>query len=206
MSFPIQTFNVFPTLGIKIGFTTTVPDSLVFGYRRKELSLIPIGTTKGAQDTEPKRHYPSVIGIFSTDFTPKTPSDTKFGLTQFFATGTAAETLADEDGLRGEFRGFARDAVGEFKDATRAQQATVLSVVECFTRVADGKLDLVWDNANALKLFTDAKVYNAIKTTAASDKQKARGYYVSAITTIDIDPPDRSGRLEGHRVYVCGLV
>ena len=206
-------FGTSTTLGIKIGFTTTVPDSFVLGYRRKELSLIPIGTTIVlAEDgkTEIKqRSYPSVIGVFSSDYSAKTPVDSGFGVAQFFATGTAAESLADSAPLQSEFRKFAIDAVAEFKDATRAQQATALSLLDCFTSMPDAKLDAALDNAKDLDLYGDRagdpKTYKAIKTTAASDKQKARAQYVAVMSTVDTGDKDRSGRLEGHRVYVCGL-
>jgi hypothetical protein len=199
-------FGTSTTFGIKVGFTTTLPDSFVFGYRRKELSLIPLGTTTKAGVTDVKeRHYPSVIGVFASDSDVKTPSDTTLGLTQFFATGTAAESLAANQALKNEFQGFAVDAVADFKNNSRAQQRIVLDLVECFSNMPDAKLDAALDNAKELDVLYAASNYTTIKNTAASDKQKARGQYVTVMTTIDAGSPERTGRLAGHQVYVCEL-
>jgi hypothetical protein len=201
-------FGTQTTLGIKIGFTTTYPDSFVFGYKRKEASLIPLGHFTDTSSGKPveKHAYPSVIGVFTTDVAAKTTSDSTFGLAQFFATGAAAEALASDADLKNQFKQFARDALVELKETTRLQQETALGVVKCFTRVADGKVVPVLDNANALKLFVLDSDYNDIKTTAASNMHKARADYVSAMSVIKADSQDRGGRLEGHRVYVCGLL
>lgn len=40
---------------------------------------------------------------------------------------------------------------------------------------------------------------------AAGDLRKARADYVSAMAVTNVDPPDRTRRLRGHQVYVCGL-
>ncbi|MBE0612378.1 MAG: hypothetical protein IH604_01800, partial [Burkholderiales bacterium] len=68
------------------------------------------------------------------------------------------------------------------------------------------KLDPVLDNANELDLYGGKDVYAAIKKTAATDKQAARAQYLTVMTNVNVDPPDRTGRLEGHRVYVCDLL
>ena len=39
-------FGTTTTTGMKVGFTTYVPDSFVFGFRRKEYSFIPLGTER----------------------------------------------------------------------------------------------------------------------------------------------------------------
>ena len=57
-------FGTETTVGIKIGFTTQVPDSFTFGYKRKEYSLIPLGSNGPANAATTEHFYPSVIGVF----------------------------------------------------------------------------------------------------------------------------------------------
>ncbi len=200
-------FGTSTTLGIKIGFTTTLPDSFTFGYRRKEASLIPLGHITDSSSGTPvvKHAYPSVIGVFTTDTKAKTPSDSSFGLSQFFATGTAAEALAADTGLQRQFKQFAKDAVGEFKDAERDQQKIVLSLLTCFTRLDNAHVHKVLQNAEDMRLFPP-NAFNVINAMAAKDKQTARFQYTTVMTNIVVDPPERTFFMEGHRVFVCGLL
>lgn len=197
-------FGTATTFGVKFGFSVSTPPDFILGYRRKELSVIPIGTTKVGDKEE--HHYPSVIGVFSSDTKAKTRDDSSLGLTQFFATGTAANALVDNaSGLKASFQGFATDAVGALKDNIRLQQETVIGVVKCFTGISDANIVPVANNANQLKLFLFPSDYNDIKAAAATP-QKARAVYVSAMSLVKADTPGRLGLLEGHRVYVCGLL
>jgi hypothetical protein len=196
-------FGTATTLGIKIGFTASTPD-FILGYRRKEMSVIPIGTTdpNGAKT----HHYPSVIGVFSNDVQAKTRDNSSLGLTQFFATGTAANALVDNaEGLKASFQGFAKDAVGALKENIRVQQETVLDILQCFADVPDAKIMVVADAAKRLDLFPYASDYDEMKAAAAKDPQKARSIYVASLSHINADAPDRQGKLEGHFAHVCSL-
>jgi hypothetical protein len=193
-------FGTTTTLGIKLGFTANVPDSFIFGYRRKEASLIPTGMR-----ADQTRTYPSVIGVFASDTEAKTQGDAKFGLTQFFATGTSAEALARDPSLGTEFKRFATDAVEVFKDNDRAQQKIALGLVECFTKIPDAKVDAAVEHAKKLELLFDEKTYADIKKNLSTDNRRARWEYVAAVTTIDGGSTERTGRLAGHREFVCDL-
>ena len=88
-------FGTGTTLGFRVGFGPEgVPDSMVLGYRRKEISVIPLGITR-ATDTEPeKAHYPSVVASIDTTVRASTADSTGLKTKQFFATGQAADALA----------------------------------------------------------------------------------------------------------------
>ncbi len=193
-------FGTATTLGIKIGFTASTPPDFILGYRRKELSVIPIGTTM--ENGKEEHHYPSVIGVFSNDVQAGGRDSSTLGLTQFFATGTAAIALTDVPGMKSSFQGFGTDAVDAFKDASRSQQRLLLSLMYCVTKVEDAKFGAVLKNVDELGLISNVA---AIKTVAATNMRAARADYVKAISVVNVDPPERTGRLEGHAVYVCGL-
>ena len=93
-------FGTSTTVGFKAGFDTgtAVPDSLLFGYRRKEFSFIPLGTTTDASGTH-DTYASALASVDSNTTTLGTGSVTGaagVGLThsQFIATGLAADTLA----------------------------------------------------------------------------------------------------------------
>ena len=106
------------TVGLKVGSAETgpVPDSLLFGYRRKEISVIPLGEERRSDGTV-KAIYPLVLA--SVDMNTKTTDPTETGITlkQFFATGQAADGLAKNNqpyprafNIKAEEAAFAADA------------------------------------------------------------------------------------------------
>ena len=105
-------FGTSTTTGFKIGFgeASPIPDSFLFGFRRKEASLIPLATP--GQGTEAKDVYASVLGSYDSGMTATGNVDQpKFRMKQFFATGQAAEALARRAEVRGVFTGAARDSL-----------------------------------------------------------------------------------------------
>ena len=106
-------FGTSTTTGFKIGFgeASPIPDSFLFGFRRKEASLIPLNKEGGGQPDV----YASVLGSYDSGMTAAGGAGgTDFRMKQFFATGQAAEALA----RRGEVRGvFAAAASDSLKDA-----------------------------------------------------------------------------------------
>lgn len=100
------------TTGLKVGFTTGLPDSFVFGFKRKEFSYIPLATV----GTGDKAHdvYPSVLASIDTAASASldgTVKDTKLMNSQFFATGKAAALLAASSTIRSSFKALAAEAV-----------------------------------------------------------------------------------------------
>ena len=111
-------FGTTTTIGLKVGFDPTAgtPDSLVFGFKRKELSVIPLGTDGG------KLHYPSVLASIDTTVGATTLQDTGLTISQYFATGQAANVLAGSNGtVRQSFQLVTANAVTA--TLTTAQQA-----------------------------------------------------------------------------------
>ena len=105
-------FGTTTTLGLKAGFSGDgYPDSLTFGYKRKEFSFIPLAsmTTNGVKTDV----YPAVLASIDTTITATSPKDTGLTSKQFFATGQAAETLARNPAVSGAFKKIAdRAATG----------------------------------------------------------------------------------------------
>ena len=88
-------FGTSTSTGLKVGFSGNIPDSFVFGYKRKEFSLIPLGTTVNGELYED--FYPSVIASIDTSASAGEGTDGKEATlknNQFFATGSAAINLA----------------------------------------------------------------------------------------------------------------
>ena len=99
-------FGTGTAVGLKVTFTANAPESISLGYKRKEFSYIPIIETP-AGDV-----YGSVLA--SIDLNVNTPSltNTALGVSQFFATGVAAEQLArDNAEIRRAFQKEAEQAV-----------------------------------------------------------------------------------------------
>lgn len=83
------------TVGLKVGFsgeTGAAPDSLLFGYRRKEISVIPLGE-ENLPDGKVRAVYPSVFASVDMNTTTSDPGKTGITSKQFFATGQAADQL-----------------------------------------------------------------------------------------------------------------
>jgi len=92
-------FGTTTTTGMKVGFTTSLPDSIVFGFKRKEYSFIPLGigeeiiTRDGVTVAEKFDIYPAVIASIDTAAASQTNAPELTNV-QFFATGFAALELA----------------------------------------------------------------------------------------------------------------
>jgi hypothetical protein len=104
-------------IGLKLAFAGQLPESISFGYKRKELSLIPLikaidgcpvvegleaettGTTETTETeaTSGEETYASVLASIDMRVKTRTPTDTALPLSQFFATGIAAEQLAGKN-------------------------------------------------------------------------------------------------------------
>jgi hypothetical protein len=134
-------FGTTTTTGLKVGFTTGLPDSLTFGFKRKEFSYIPLGSVgKGdaAHDV-----YPSILASIDTEANAGNREETSLNNAQFFATGRAARLLASNDAVRTAFRKEAAKAlksrqlarVQDFKKASAENAKLVDDIVESFDRL-----------------------------------------------------------------------
>ncbi|HXC57449.1 MAG TPA: hypothetical protein VNU97_19275 [Rhizomicrobium sp.] len=115
-------FGTSTSVGLKVGFDApaSVPDSFLFGYRRKEFSFIPLGTVTDAAG--PHDTYASALA--SVDSNTSTSGGGVTGLggvglthSQFIATGLAADTLATNSRVRSAF--------GQLAEASLAPSVTV---------------------------------------------------------------------------------
>ena len=143
-------FGTSTTTGIKLGFTTNVPDSFVFGYKRKEFSFIPLGNTKDTSVGTDRviDIYPSVLATIDTGTSVKTQTDTSFKTHQYFATGEAAVELSKDPDLKNQIKKEAKDAFEAYESALTEQQSEALIILRCFTKIKEEQLPDVWADAN----------------------------------------------------------
>ena len=138
----LMIFGTSTTVGLKVGFGTTgAPDSFLFGYRRKEASVIPLGTTSvtvqepDGPKTKTTAVYPSVLASIDMNTYGRTAPETGLTTKQFFATGQAASALATNPTVAAAFAAKAEAAVlASLSDDER--RAVVAKVDERF-RTAD---------------------------------------------------------------------
>jgi hypothetical protein len=100
-------------VGLKLGFgagTAPVPSSIKFGYNREEASVIPL---RSDIPTEQHRdRYAPVLASMDMNLGGTTSqASTNLGITQFFATGSAARNLAARDEFRRYFQFQAKEAI-----------------------------------------------------------------------------------------------
>jgi hypothetical protein len=170
-------FGTSTTTGLKIGTTNNIPDSFIFGYKRKEFSYIPLGhmTNEAGQTVDV---YPSVIASIDTtgelqNATDIGKSSPKLATSQFFATGAAAEKLAFS--LRDAFAARAETAIG--------QEAHAGAIVRCYVALSPEQKLAVWNDADYKKLFHETKEDKGEILTALIDK------YNKATANNSIDYP-----------------
>lgn len=124
----IMFFGTGTNFGLKATFSTQAP-AFSLGYKRQEFSLIPIGTKTTGATLAPKKAreeadavaprpvdgsedvYLSVLAAFDLNVANKTFQGTGVGVSQFFATGDAAETLAMRPDIQAVFDKEAENAL-----------------------------------------------------------------------------------------------
>jgi hypothetical protein len=99
----VAVFGTSSNFGLKVGYDASGATSVSLGYKRRELSVIPLQREEGRKPDTPDS-YASVLGSIDIDTTIANPTDTKSELGQFFATGRAAEQLAAQSRVRTAFR------------------------------------------------------------------------------------------------------
>jgi len=208
---PVMFFGTGTTIGMRIGFAVNspVPDSFVFGFRRKEASVIPVDKEGGVEK------FPSVLATL--DNSSEAPavgaavpaggaaSAPTLGITQYFATGQAAENLAMLPSVQRRFKEKAEDAVGAFREQEAQQGKRALETLFCLSRLPDAKLDHVWANAEALGLFTAAGISDALANirAAAGNPALQRQRYTGNLAPLNADNRDYTQLLNLHRTFVC---
>lgn len=136
-------FGTTTSLGLKVGFgAQPYPDSFIFGYKRKEMSWIPVTS---ATDDATQKHVsitPSVLAVIdSTIATKASAAGTGLTLRQFFATGAPADGLAATEGKM--LVKAARVAAREVTQGGKIWEDNVIAADAVGTAItkADGSVD-----------------------------------------------------------------
>lgn len=211
-------FGTMTSTGLKVTFSPEYqyPDSFHLGYKRKEFSFIPVGTTMEngkAVDT-----YPAVLAAIDTRATAATENSTPSAdimTGQFFATGAAAEQLAIKPEIHTFFKDETDDAFHVYRDTKAQQDNQAKRTLICYMNLTDpDAMASAWNNANQNQLFWEANRLNqlqSLKTTGAADAEKAENLrkashlYAADIANVDGNTVSRTKQLTEHRKHVCRL-
>jgi hypothetical protein len=122
--------------GVKIawsGATSTLPDSLVVGYNRKELALAPVFGSNQLTLTSPANKssckygvwLPSFLALLDTRLAVGSLTDTNFSYCQLIATGESATRLGQDDNLQKMVRGIAKGKAQKPEDNSTSDNSTL---------------------------------------------------------------------------------
>jgi len=205
-------FGTTTTSGLKVTFEELALSELTFGYKRKEVSIIPLGKeSRKDKDGVMSYVYPSVIATLDNGYKVKEKAkeaplgdpENNFVVAQYFATGIAAENLAHDPTVQAQFKFLAKDSLQQSKAAQQElQHSTALKVLQCLSSLKDDQLKYVRLNAASLKIFRPEKLAEDLQKASATEFRSA---YMQQVMTPDPESPEFTGRLEGHQVYVCTL-
>ncbi len=109
----IAFFGTSTALGVKVAFGATTPTSFLFGFGRKEVSVLPLGQETVTIDGNDVLVdvYPSVFASIDTKTDASTLNDAGLKVRQFFATGLAAEQLAGNPAVNSAFEMLAAESI-----------------------------------------------------------------------------------------------
>jgi hypothetical protein len=169
-------FRTGANLGLKVVFANNVPESIDLGYKRKELSFIPLVKTVGESESTVKDVYGSALAFIGVNTKISTPTETSLGISQFFATGIAAESLAKTDTIRGAFQTIAKESAGR---ATFDTTDPTVACIETWLNSDDshpGQLQSWWEGKGLqglAVLLIDGKEYKKQRLDFMAEKQIA---------------------------------
>ncbi|WP_162917211.1 hypothetical protein [Dongia deserti] len=121
----LAVFGTGSHIGLKVTFTGEVPDSISFGYKRKEYSFIPLGSEEPAGGGRAVDKYASVLAAIDMGVKVPTFQSTGLGVSQFFATGDAAENLARRAEIQNRFLLEAEEAIKRTSCEAEPDDATM---------------------------------------------------------------------------------
>jgi len=192
-------FGTTTTTGLKVGFTGNMPDSFLFGFKRKEFSFIPVGTTKDEKG-ESVDAYPSVLALLDTSAQAKSNLHAGMLNGQFFATGHAAELFAHDPSVRQRFK----DEFGAYYDVVAEQEREAAGILRCYAGVKDQDRPEAWKDADKLKLLSKGTL-TTLLNAGQTDLRKANKIYATEIYIVEGKVPERKTLLEIHRKTICDL-
>lgn len=192
------------SVGVRLGFAagTAVPNSFNFGYRRKEATLVPVSKTC----------QPSVLATHDSDGGARgTPGGTDrnaaLDVTQYFATGAAADALARDTDVQQIFRREAKASIANvqaFKEREAAQSRSLLKSISCASAVPDAGFAPVLADLSRPGLLDDPGVIANVRAAnggVAGQRQR----YVEALRLRMGDGDDFPAALADHEALVCRL-
>ena len=198
---PPLAFATATTLGIKVGFqeNTILPTSFVFGYRRKEAAWVPVSRTCA----------PSVLATLDSNASAKAKEGEpklNASVSQYFATGAAAITLAKDGDIRRIFKREAVKAVGEvdaFNDRRTVQNQLTLDIIDCASKVPDPQFKSVVSNADEVGVLASA--FDAGDILAGVSPKEQLAIYARKLRLRNGDEDPRTAALTIHKTRVCKL-
>ncbi len=206
--YPVS-FITSTTIGVKLGFqpNSPTPNEFIFGFKRKEASVIP----ELAKDSDGVHHYPSLIASIKS-FATSSGKD-KDGICQFFATGTAATKLVENNmiTIASPVAGQCgpNDALilkGEYKSSLSKQAELTLEVINCYLGLNDIKKDAAWNNAANLGLLVNSASDNT-EETLENNRTQLKDIQSKATPTPSPDNENAkaAGKLIADRLYIGHL-
>jgi len=141
-------FGTGTNIGLRVTWAGNAPESISFGYKRKEFSYIPLGS----EHLDPKDdkspmvdRYGSVLAAIDMGVHTETFTTAGTAVTQFFATGNAAKNLAAREPIRRRFlleaeESIARECTSQPDDAT-AQIRQAMKSNSDFAKIVNGEAD-----------------------------------------------------------------
>lgn len=139
-------FGTGTNIGLRVTWAGNAPESISFGYKRKEFSYIPLGSAPDPDDpTRMVDKYGSVLAAIDMGVHTETFTTTGVAVTQFFATGNAAKNLAAREPIRRRFlleaeESIARECDSQPDDAT-AQIREAMKSNSDFAKIVNGEAD-----------------------------------------------------------------
>lgn len=102
-------FGTGTSFGLNAKMIDGAPSAVTLGYKRKEISIIPLRKSADRKAGD-KDKYGSVLASIELGGTVSNAAGTGIQLGQFFATGSAAEALANNETIKNSFAGLAETA------------------------------------------------------------------------------------------------
>lgn len=140
-------FGTSTSIGFSFGTVDSAP-SFSLGYKRKEMSIIPLvkvadeGDSNSDSDSDSAKVYPAVFASIDSTISS---SKRAFEKKQMFASGKAAVKLAQDHS------GAFINRVGDVVD--NLQSKNIQDIAKCYPRVSLDMRPEVWKHANVLDLY-----------------------------------------------------
>ena len=202
-------FGTGTVLGVNMGFGDAGANAFTLGFKRKEVSVIPVSSTVTSSITQDGttaqvvHRFPSVFARLDNTAEAGLPGDSGLSIHQFFATGIAAQRLANNAQVQAQFRQEAVDPRLRYREEEHRQGRFALNSLYCVARVPDAELRRVFGNAEALGLFKDRQAFADLR--AAATAQAARAVYTGHMGLLDPSEQEATALMRLHQKFVCDL-